>query len=382
MEKKVRFEEIDMIKALAIICMVLGHTTFFGSKFVFLFHMAAFIMTSGYCFHTKYSDSVREGVAVLIWKRIKQLWFPYFLWQTVFICLNNFFLRINFFTAAPEQLAYLTETKMASEIAESHVMSLREILRAIIKSVYFKSSTQYSEQLWFLQSLFIVTIAYCVIDYLIKKAFGKQSLISQFAVSCVFLFLGYISKLRGIQLYGLARAASLYILFFLGYVFHCYSKSFRSKSWKYYLTAGSISLALLVSASFLYPGEISIDLHQNKYQNPIFYLVCSLAGWMLLYSLAYFIKQLPVKKYFTYIGTKTMSIMIFHYLFFKLVCCIVLSCYHLPITCLAAFPVLCGDRGIWWIAYGFAGVAGPAFLHSAYRHLIKRVRMTCPVPKR
>ena len=50
MTKKSRIEEIDIVKAIGIICMVLGHADFPGTRFVYLFHMAVFFIASVYLF--------------------------------------------------------------------------------------------------------------------------------------------------------------------------------------------------------------------------------------------------------------------------------------------------------------------------------------------
>ena len=44
---KRRIEEIDIIKAIAIICMVLGHSGSPATSFVYKFHMAVFLLHQG-----------------------------------------------------------------------------------------------------------------------------------------------------------------------------------------------------------------------------------------------------------------------------------------------------------------------------------------------
>ena len=54
---KNRSVEIDLIKGLAIILMVIGHTETPAQNFIYLFHMAVFFMASGSLYQESASDS-------------------------------------------------------------------------------------------------------------------------------------------------------------------------------------------------------------------------------------------------------------------------------------------------------------------------------------
>ena len=48
---KPRDAVLDAMRGIGIVLMVLGHSGFAGSDFIYLFHMALFFMLSGYFFH-------------------------------------------------------------------------------------------------------------------------------------------------------------------------------------------------------------------------------------------------------------------------------------------------------------------------------------------
>ena len=54
MDSKARNNNIDIIKGIAIILMVYGHTFGVARDFIYLFHMPVFIFVSGYCFKEKH----------------------------------------------------------------------------------------------------------------------------------------------------------------------------------------------------------------------------------------------------------------------------------------------------------------------------------------
>ena len=45
-----RNSKIDILKGIAILLVVMGHTCFGGTEYIYLFHMAVFFMASGYFF--------------------------------------------------------------------------------------------------------------------------------------------------------------------------------------------------------------------------------------------------------------------------------------------------------------------------------------------
>lgn len=81
-----RNTQIDILRGLTIILMVLGHCGFPGTHFIYLFHMAVFFFVSGYF----YKDACSETVGSM-WKyikhKLKTLWLPYALWNTIFVLL-------------------------------------------------------------------------------------------------------------------------------------------------------------------------------------------------------------------------------------------------------------------------------------------------------
>ena len=87
-----RNKEIDIMRGTAIILMVIGHSGFIYKDYIYLFHMAVFFMISGYLYSPKYSKNL-SSVCDLVKKRIKSLWLPCFLYTSVFILLNNFFIK-------------------------------------------------------------------------------------------------------------------------------------------------------------------------------------------------------------------------------------------------------------------------------------------------
>ncbi len=363
---KKRIDEIDIIKALGIICMVAGHAGAPFTKFIYLFHMAIFFIASGFFYKEQSSDSIKN-VFNSILKKMKQLWLPYFVWNTIFVLLNNVFIKINVYTDNPDILNYV----QGEYIGTHDYLSIVEMIKLIVKGAIFFGGTEMGGALWFLKILFMVSVFYCISDFFIKKMFKKHILVIQIIVSMVLLMFGYWCSLKQIYGYGIERTASFYVLYLLGHILSLYKEKYIHWNWKCHLPILVVSFALLLILNNF--GNIA--LNSNSYENPLFLLATSFLGWCLLYSISYFIKLLPhIKFIFVEIGKRTLSVVIFHFLSLKIVAGIIVLIYNLPSFCIAAFPNLYGYEGLWWIAYTIVGVGVPVLLNIIYHKLISLVK--------
>lgn len=356
-----RMDEIDIIKALAIIGMVLGHADAPFSKFIFLFHMAVFFIASGFCYKATASDSVKSVISTIN-KKLKLLWLPYFVWNLVYSLLNNLFIKINVYTDNQGLLNYVS----GSHVKTHQFMNAIDIIKNVMKGAIFSGGTEMGGAFWFLKILFAVSVCYCVGDFLAIKVF-KQSLIVQLIVSVILLTIGY--SLHGQRIYGIAQVASCYCLYFMGYLLKLMKAKYQGWNWKQFLPVFIVSFAVLLLLNQF--GGVALD--RNSYENPAFLLATSFMGWCFLYSIAYFITLLPIKNFFLAIGKRTLTIVIFHFLSFKIVAIIVVKVYSLPDFCMAAFPNLHGAKGMWWLAYTIVGVGIPVVLNISYRFLVNKI---------
>ena len=364
MKQKTRLAEIDILKAIGIILMVYGHAGSPGTGFVFLFHMAIFFMASGFCFSSKSSDDF-TAVRILIKNKVLRLWLPYFLCISIAILLNNVMINLNIYTNDSAVFDYVGETKVMNLTKISNYMSMGTMLKNIAKAAIFQTKAPIVGAMWFLGTLFLVSVGYCLVDFVIKKTVCKNTVWIQCAVAVIALVVGYICKQRGHGLLGFARAATAYFLFHLGYLLR-YTKVFeRIQKKSYYLIMLIVSFLVLILLYVRNPG-IQIDLNHNRFPNIQFLIAASLCGWCLVYSLSYFILFTPMKRGMVYIGQNTMSILILQYPCFKLAALLIIIYYQLPMLCLAAFPHLYGDKG-WWPLYTVLGVTGPLLLNAAYQ---------------
>lgn len=355
--------EIDIIKAIGITLMVMAHSGAPFSNFIELFHMAIFFIASGYVFKSDSSDKT-ISIWEFIKKKIKQLWLPYFLSNTIFTLLNNFFICTNIYTNN-ENIHKYCEGQF---IVTKNKMSFSEMIYNIINAITFNGNSQLAGATWFLEALFKVSILYCVMDFICKKINGKKQNKLQLLISIGLLLLGYYCKINGIKLHGYPKVFSCYILYYFGVLFKKNEDKFKNLSNKNYIIIGVLSFVILLVLN----SVGSISLGSNDYVNPLFLIAASIFGWLLLYSLSIFIKDTIFVRAVVFVGRKTLNIMILHFLSMKLVAYLICFIYKIPYFCVAAFPNLYGDKGLWWILYTIVGLYIPIMLSTLYNVFFHR----------
>ena len=272
---KQRDPVLDSMRGIGIVLMVLGHSGFPGTDYIYLFHMALFFMLSGWFF------SLRGGLVHFVRRKLVTLWLPFVAANTVFTVCNNLFLRLNILTA-DARIAEIPGNSVTAPV------SIKDIIGRTVHWCVFDGGTQLGGAMWFIQALFQISLLYAVIEVLLQKLLhGGDTLIAQGLLSGVLLWVGWHCNQVGWNVWGLGIAASCYWMFYLGTVLR---RTARSEVRPLYrAAAGAAACVLLLVLRRL--G--SVGLAGNGYTNPAFLLLASMAGWVLVRSAACLTAPLP-----------------------------------------------------------------------------------------
>lgn len=360
-----RDPRVDIIKGIAIICVVLQHSAFPFKINVQLFHMSTFLIASGFCYKPEKIEST-EKFKNWIWNKLSGLYIPYVGFNAIFILMYNFLIKINIYTDNP---AY-------SGAVEPRIWW--RTVNYLTSLIHFDASA--TQQLcgadWFVVVLFYILVFFGLLDFVLlklHKPIFRKVIILMSAIGL--LTIGNDLRLGNYFLNGyLSPAFSGYAIFILGVVFKWfepYQKKWLghvSRKW-FYIFNGIIAVAGGVFFYFAV-GFGTISLGSNAYTSPFFLVLCSVIGWLWLYSLACLIEKARLlSKTLGYIGKHTLFVLFLHFISFKIITEIQILIYQEPAYLLASFPVFKTD-GIWWIAYAIAGVTVPLCIEKTWR-LIK-----------
>lgn len=366
MQLTVRDKRIDVLRGIGIVLMIYGHAAKYTS-FVALFHMAVFFIASGYCFCPEKVRGTRNLVKYFA-RKIQSLWVPYFAYETIYILLHNSFICMNFYTDNP---AFLTDcsnpiTKLFNK------MSANEMATQIVKNALFQGDTQIGGALWFLQTLFFATVLYGVVQFILQRMFSKDYVIlgMQGIISIVFLLVGYYCSVHGITAKHLDRVMSCYWMLFAGYAIRQYAlmdKLFEKMN--KVICAFFSTIILVISLSF---GKVS--LNANMYPNPLFLVVVSIVGWVLLYAVADILSgDHFIGRFLQYISMHSIPVIALHFLSFKIVTAICVQVTGMAHYMLAAFPVL-SFQWYWCIFYMIVGLGLPLLLDAGFRASFRYIK--------
>lgn len=340
---------MDIVKGIAITLMVIGHTAFPFKSFIYLFHMAVFFMVSGYLHNLSYSDSIQD-VVKFIKKKLYTLWFPFFLGNAIYSILHNFFILINVYTNNESFLGYSDNQYCRL----SQYWTIEDILINIIKGVFFAGDTQLGGAFWFLKILFGLSILYVSIGFILAKICKDYINMIQSIISILLLFIGYYLGLKNVNLFSIQIIFSCYCLFHMGVLLR-----YATGKYIYGMRCHLIFLVTAFGTLCILNNLGEISLGNNFYPNPLFLLIASLAGWMLLFEISYFLEKCEmIKRIFVCLGRSTLSILMLHFLCFKIVSYMGVIYENKPRYLVAAFPVLYNDKW-WWCAYAFIGLVVP-----------------------
>lgn len=322
-------ERISVVKAICIILMVVGHAgcpQILGT-WIYQFHMPCFFFASGFLLKDKYLDEIRAFVK----RRFIGLWCPFVKWSLLFMFLHNFFAYIHFYDTAYTWSNFVDKT--------FHILTLT-------------GSEQLLGGFWFLKELLYASIISILSLKIFTLFWGKIRLIEGGILTILFVVLSFCLSMVSFKIPTISSVTMLASAFYIaGYT---YSKlSFAQRS---FFPVGILGLLIIVIVSFFYQG----NMMSKSWYIPTYFFV-ALVGTIAIVNLSGFIKGIT-KVILDYLGSKTLYILTFHFVSFKVVSLVKIWQYDLPIHVLSSFPVIDGNNSLYWILYSIVGVVLPVLI--------------------
>lgn len=115
-------------------------------------------------------------------------------------------------------------------------------------------------------------------------------------------------------------------------------------------------LLALVAVSFFFQG--SMDCRSTDI---FIYFVVALVGTVGMVHLAGMVTG-RTQRALDYAGSKTLYILTFHFISFKLVSLLKIAQYGMPVTALSAFPVIAECNTFYWVLYSVVGTLLPILI--------------------
>lgn len=359
--KKNRDITIDVVRGLAMITVVMGHSGFPYTDMIYLFHMPLFFIISGYLSAPKCQYTTKNDFGQKLWRRFKRLYIPYVFYTVLFTLLNNCFLNIGLY-ATTDQVANLGIPNVSTP---SHFMSSTELISGVAKAFLVMGGAKMSGALWFLRLMLFASVLFEIERFVFRRYTNQLYILS--GINLILFCVGVFISKKEVHFANLEGIFTIMLFYNIGQWLKIILGRVKDKlNWQMLIAMIAIALILL-----LYLTRIEhVNIGLNEFNNGATLLISSILGLALIYSISNLIVSYvkPLSSLISLIGKNTITILGVHFLAFKLVTIIVIAIHQHPIQYLASYPVLDGN---WWLAYVIFGVFVPLGIGLLYEKYLK-----------
>jgi len=340
-----RDKSLDVMKGIGIILMVAGHSGSPFTSIIYLFHMALFFAISGYLWNDRNAESVKS--LLLYGKRkMSSLYVPFVAITIVFILLHNVFLHIGIYTEVPLFLELMPSAH--DKLITPY--SIEEMLIKAIKAILFSCNEQLGGALWFLRTLFLISIGHAVSKYIVLHwRYGRiYEKITVFILTAALLLIVHCK----VQLPNeIVRCCIAYAAYLLGTVYKCAEKKLLDcRTMRIWGVSGAVVLLLLNQIG-------TIEIVTGEITSLLFFILATTAGWGVIRLLAKTMKGVLLGVV-AYIGERSLWVVMLHFLSFKTVSLVYILVTKQDYLWLAKFPTMQVEPYL-WIPYLLVGVILP-----------------------
>ena len=169
---------ISMVKGIAIILVVIGHTLPYDNWFrnyIYMFHVPLFFFVSGYCFKEKYLCDWMTFVG----HRLRGLWWPFVKYGVPMVLLHNVLCSLHIYGPLCDVAPY-TFPQMGKAVLKQFAMSGAEPLLGAY---------------WFLNTLFGASLLFYVCRKWIGRKWSLAVLTAGSAVSLILMPQGDVLRI-------------------------------------------------------------------------------------------------------------------------------------------------------------------------------------------
>lgn len=359
-----RETKFSILKAIAIICVVLSHAGISGwlFNFVFIFHVPIFFICAGYFFNTKYLTDERTYIV----HRFKGLYLPFVRWSLFFLLIHNVLFP----------LGILSETYGNAGGGVTHPYTWQQFSQHAWSIV--SNMSGYDQFLcgafWFFRALLLASIGFLLMFKLLNRSAQLRDYKhTAWGVLFITLLLITWKTTTHLNLTGVAQGGyrELMGMAFMtaGFLLKQYEVCDKL-NWKTALTSGTI----LLLASCFFPSSMVWNPNFTQF---ISLPLPAIAAFVMFTYISAWIDRHPglIKRMFAYIGEHTLYIFAFHLVAFKVVSALKVWFYDLPWEAVGGHPVVItpANNWIWVILYLAAGVILPLLWLKSYRKFAPKI---------
>jgi fucose 4-O-acetylase-like acetyltransferase len=335
MPNKQRNATLDIAKGLCIILLTVSHggcPNGFRS-FILMFYIPCFFVISGWLFSDKYLDDLKKG----LWHKAWGIYKTFVKWELIFLALHNIFALCGIYT-------------------ESY--SISEIASKAVRIVLMSGGEQLVGGFWFLISLFWATIFSMTYLYVLKLK-NKLTLIYILGGVIGALLINIMEHFIPFHYPDQFGPQTMLATAFYLSGYACKKQKITIEgSW--IKVIGFWLLPLVLSFFFTWRLTSGLDI----YAVIPFYLTACVGTLGMLQFCACLSRNKSLTLVLTYVGERTLYVLTFHFLGFKLMSLLYICFTGSTMNHLADFPVMSIVPSWFWICYAIGGLLFSLLMHK------------------
>ena len=341
---KTRIEELDMLKAVGIVMVVIGHTAcpYELHRLFYFIHMPLFFMLSG-C--TNRSDSYYgegKNVRQFFLKRLKTLYWPFLYYSLPIVLLHNVFASAGLYETFYDARGFIIQ------LAKVLLFSIGE-------------TEPFLPQLWFIKVLFITEILYALVVMMcVRMGFSKYYLLLPLSVAALLVPPQVVPHILFMNLFVPLRAMFYYLLG--GVIIKVIDKA--SLNFKILIISGVCLTGWLLASLHFRQTGITDSQGIVSVMQALFLVAFVVVGWRLY---KYVSRIRALRSLLLYLGRMTMPIYFLHYLAFSFISAVFILCKFHDIGYLDAKLF---TSSIPWGIYAVGGIVLSLLIYYAFRVVI------------
>lgn len=336
-----RIVELDIIKALAIIMVVIGHTacpTIIGQMF-YLIHVPLFFMVSSYTCKDDSEFCSKSSLRIFFLKRIRTLYVPFLKYVLPVVLLHNVFYEIGVYDTPYTVKEYVFQ-----------------ICRTLLMSV--GNNEPLLKQLWFLKVLFLTEIYYAIIIYVANKVgCSKYSILFFFFIFALIIPIETLKHIYIMNFYLPIKAM----------IFYCMGLFFRNKypitSMRKRILPIILFVLLWIPSGFF----LKTSFQDSDQLVAIFQLILTVFAFYAVSVFPLAVLPVALQKRLQKMGKRTMIIFCWHYIAFLLLSSIYIFLTNGDLHLIA--KTLRIPNISWW-CFSIFGIFIPYYIYSFKSYVI------------
>ena len=318
--------------------MVIGHSGapsgLAGS--IYLFHMPCFFLISGYLFKEKHLNDTKT----FILKKVKGLYLPFVKWSLIFLLFHNILYHLNLYGIKYNTSDFLSKV--------FHILTMT-------------GSEQLLGGFWFLKELLYASIISFFVFKLLQTLKLNLKLSTLIVCSLLFVLLAFIQSVITFKIPTIGSKTLLATSYFIAGA--ALSKIDNTFTGLNKLMIGTVLFVTFIIFSFF----VKSGMDQQGLAIFPYYATSVIGSVAVIYLTKYLGGR--VVKVLDYIGKKTLYILIFHFISFKLVTLVIIIIAQKPLTELSSFPVVGNVYNFSWVIYSIVGVIVPLLIEQGLSRL-------------